>query len=103
MRTMLLTAAAGMTALVAAVSPACAQYYGWGYGRPYYVVPYGYDPEPYYAPPPIYDPPAPRVYRHRSAVRLQHRAAPRRQRVMHRVLVNPLLGPLPDASSPRRR
>ncbi len=103
MRTTLLIAAAGLTGLAALTSPARAQYYGWGYYRPYYPVPYGYYPGPYYPEPPVYDAPPPlRPYRRHVAIRVQHRIVMRPRRVIHRVLMNPLLGPLPGAPSVRR-
>ena len=90
-RTLLI--AAGLTGLLAAPPPARAQFFGWGYYRPYYPVPYGYYPAPYYPPPPYYSPPRrtfPRYVAHRS----QRRIRTVRHRVIHRTLVNPLLGPL---------
>ena len=111
MRTVLLIAAAGLTALIAGTPVARAQfyprYYGWAYPRPYYVVPYGYYPPLYYAPPPpVYEPPpwryeaAPAPSRSRYRVVLpRHRVV---RRVSHRTLANPLLGPLPGATTPRR-
>ena len=102
MRNVVLIAAAVLTGLVGAPAEVRAQYYyGWGYYRPYYPVPYSYVPAPYYAPPPAYDIPPPRVYRHSAASRVQHRIVPRRRRIVHRALINPLLGPLPGTMSPR--
>ncbi len=101
MRTIALIAA-GLATLVAAGRPASAQYYGYPAYPPYY----GYYPPPYYYPPPaiIYVPvyrPAPPARRHvaRHAIRRVSRVPFHRAR--HRYLVNPLLGPLPEAS--RRR
>ena len=94
MRTLLLMAAAGLMWLLPV--SARAQYYGWGYYEPYYPAPYGYYPEPYDAPPPMYDGPPRRIYR--SAHKIQHHIVLRRHRIVHRALVNPLLGPLPGAS-----
>ena len=108
MRNIILIAAAALTGLIGIPIEARAQYYyGGGYYRPYYPVPYypvpyGYIPTPYYAPPPAYDMPPPRLYRRPVASRVQHRLIPRRRRIVHRTLINPLLGPLPGAASPRR-